>query len=267
MRSIYVCQPLRPRLSVMKCVRFSILLISSLVLTALPSTSAAVTPGSKCSKAGVKQTHKGKVYTCIKLGKKLSWNNGVLQNKPKSVSDFKVGDIGPGGGIIFYKEPTRQSWGQYLEVAPQGWSGATSDPKSRWCDIVDRRILEGSSGVGEMNSIGNQVGDGKRNTQLMSQICASGAFVVNQYRGGGFSDWYLPSKLELNFLCRFARNQEPSFRDCGFGGNLREGFSEYYWSSSESSASSAWDQFFNIGNVNLSNKSHQGNSIRPIRAF
>ena len=251
----------------MKRLGVSILLAGSLVFSAIPNANAAVTPGSKCSKVGLKQIHKGKVYTCIKLGKKLYWNNGVLQNKPKPVSDFKVGDLGPGGGIIFYKEPIRQSWGQYLEAAPQGWSGTISDPKSRWCDIIDRKILEGSSGVGEMNSIGNQVGDGKRNTQLMSQVCVSGAFVVNQYRGGGFSDWYLPSKMELNLLCRFARNQEPSYRDCGSSGNLREGFSEYYWSSSEASATYAWDQFFNIGNVNLSAKSHPNNSIRPIRAF
>ena len=61
----------------MKRVGVSILLVSSLILTALPSASAAVTPGSKCSKAGAKQSHKGKVYTCIKLGKKLYWNNGV----------------------------------------------------------------------------------------------------------------------------------------------------------------------------------------------
>ena len=61
----------------MKCVGASILLTSALILTALPSASAAVTPGSKCSKAGVKQTHKGVKYTCIKSGKKLVWNKGA----------------------------------------------------------------------------------------------------------------------------------------------------------------------------------------------
>ena len=61
----------------MKRITVSILLIGTLILSALPSANAAVTPGSKCSKAGVKQTYKGKVYTCIKLGKKLYWNNGV----------------------------------------------------------------------------------------------------------------------------------------------------------------------------------------------
>ena len=48
------------------------------LLVGTSASNAAVTPGSKCSKAGMKQTYKGKTYTCIKLGKKLYWNNGTL---------------------------------------------------------------------------------------------------------------------------------------------------------------------------------------------
>jgi hypothetical protein len=58
-----------------------ILLALSLIVSAVPSSSASVTPGSKCSKAGAKQTFKGKVFTCIKLGSKLYWNNGVIAVK------------------------------------------------------------------------------------------------------------------------------------------------------------------------------------------
>jgi hypothetical protein len=63
-----------------------ILLALSLIVSAVPSSSASVTPGSKCSKAGAKQTFKGKVFTCIKLGSKLYWNNGVIAVK----TDAKV---------------------------------------------------------------------------------------------------------------------------------------------------------------------------------
>ena len=249
----------------MKRGRMTILLAISLALSSAPVSNAVVTPGSKCSKSGVKQTYKGKIYTCIKLGSKLYWNNGVTQKKTIPIKVYSVGDIGPGGGVVFYKEATKKSWGQYLEVAPQGWSGSPNDPKSIWCDIVDLKLLDGSTDL--LNSMGNEIGDGKKNTAIMSSRCASGAFIVNQYNGGGRSDWYLPSKMELNQLCRFARGQESSPRDCNSSGNLSEGFSDYYWSSSESSATRAWDQFFNIGNVNVSNKSHLGNSIRPIRSF
>jgi hypothetical protein len=68
----------------MKRLGVSALLALALLGSALPNANAAVTPGSKCPKAGVKQTYKGKVYTCIKLGKKLYWNNGVriVTSKP-----------------------------------------------------------------------------------------------------------------------------------------------------------------------------------------
>jgi hypothetical protein len=69
----------------MKRVGVCILLVASLILTALPGANAAATPGSKCSKVGVKQTYRGKVYTCIKLGKKLYWNNGVKVTKPRPI--------------------------------------------------------------------------------------------------------------------------------------------------------------------------------------
>ena len=57
-------------------------LTSMLVLIILTSVSplpanATIISGLKCSRSGMKQVYKGKTYTCIKLGKKLYWNNGV----------------------------------------------------------------------------------------------------------------------------------------------------------------------------------------------
>jgi len=56
------------------------LFLSILLLTALPisSSSAAIKAGSKCAKAGATSTSAGKKYTCIKSGKKLIWNKGVM---------------------------------------------------------------------------------------------------------------------------------------------------------------------------------------------
>lgn len=60
------------------------LFIALLVLSvSAPLAHSAVTPGDKCTKAGAKQTSKGKVYTCIKLGSKLYWNNGVAVKSNK----------------------------------------------------------------------------------------------------------------------------------------------------------------------------------------
>lgn len=48
-------------------------------LSSLPAFSATPPkPGSICSKQGITKTYQGKKYTCIKNGKKLVWNKGVL---------------------------------------------------------------------------------------------------------------------------------------------------------------------------------------------
>ena len=68
---------------------FIVALILSFSLSAT-SANAAVTPGSKCSKAGTKQTYKDKTYTCIKLGKKLYWDNGITFSTKPSASPEKL---------------------------------------------------------------------------------------------------------------------------------------------------------------------------------
>lgn len=65
----------------MKRYLIPILLSVSLIASAMPSSSASVTPGTKCSKAKAQQLFNGKVFTCIKLGSKLYWNNGVKSKK------------------------------------------------------------------------------------------------------------------------------------------------------------------------------------------
>lgn len=65
------------------------LFITALILSfslSATSANAAVTPGSKCSKAGSKQTYKYKTYVCLKLGKKLYWDNGVNIKQPAKES-------------------------------------------------------------------------------------------------------------------------------------------------------------------------------------
>jgi len=63
------------------------LLLSILILIAIPisTSSAAIKAGSKCAKAGATSTSAGKKYTCIKSGKKLIWNNGVMIKQASSV--------------------------------------------------------------------------------------------------------------------------------------------------------------------------------------
>ena len=52
-------------------------LIIPLILVA-SNSYAAVKAGSTCNKAGIKSVSAGKTYTCVKSGKKLVWDKGVL---------------------------------------------------------------------------------------------------------------------------------------------------------------------------------------------
>ena len=59
-----------------KLALLSIVVLSLLSITVIQA-SAAITPGTKCSKAGLQSVYKFKIYTCIKLGSQLFWDNGV----------------------------------------------------------------------------------------------------------------------------------------------------------------------------------------------
>lgn len=56
----------------------SLLLTSILLFATAESYAAAPSAGEKCIKAGQSQISNGKKFTCIKSGKKLVWNKGVL---------------------------------------------------------------------------------------------------------------------------------------------------------------------------------------------
>jgi len=161
-------------------------------------------------------------------------------------SNCPIGSTGPGGGIVFYDAGSQQSWGRYLEFAPASWRNAgASFP---WCGDKNVLFAHLAGSITDVNlkaSVGYEIGKGKANTDLMLANCGSGAgHAAREYRGGNKSDWYLPSRDELNELCKLAKNQVTGKVDvpCQRGTSpessaafSRGGFSnDYYWSSSES---------------------------------
>jgi hypothetical protein len=153
-------------------------------------------------------------------------------------------DVGPGGGLVFYVADSPQPWGTYLEVAPTSWSGS-ADPRTTWCNVTDSSIVTKF-----------EIGDGKANTAtLVGQCSSSAAALAVAYRGGGKSDWYLPSYKEIKELHGFA-----------FGLDIPGYAPEYYWSSSQDGVTTAWAENFGAGGTAVASKSSQ-NLVRPIRAF
>ena len=168
----------------------------------------------------------------------------------------KVGNTGPGGGMVFYDAGSQQSWGRYLEFAPLGWFGGSSDPKASWCD----------SSVTFKTQV--EIGTGKTNTDLMLGSCISGAAVIARaYKASDKNDWSLPSKDELTMLCKYWQGQETNYQ--GGCGGLRPlgGFNlDPYWSSSEYANGVAYAQLIGYSNPFGNNKEGAWH-VRPVRAF
>jgi hypothetical protein len=201
----------------------------------------------------------------------------------------QIGDVGPGGGIIFYVASapftcgsTMTSACNYLEVAPTNGSAPWVDPQLKWSSDDSQFHNSGSTGTA--------IGTGLSNTLAMlttngtySADTAEAAFATSQYAGpNAKSDWYVPSKDELNQLCKWQRGQAwvSDATVCNSSGSLNSatygatnaGFvSGNYWSSTELQRfpweCTAWNQQFNSGNqFNSYGKNYQL-YVRPIRAF
>ena len=104
---------------------------------------------------------------------------------------------------------------------------------------------------------GTAIGTGNQNTIDIMAACATAgipARLCGDLVLGGYSDWYLPSKDELNklYLNRVAIG--------GFGSAL-------YWSSSENSDIYAWLQPFSTGIQSVAGKNSYGYSTRAVRSF
>ena len=181
---------------------------------------------------------------------------------------YQVGDAGPGGGIVFYDAGTKQLWGRYLEAAPTDYQVNGSRAIVVW----------GCLGT-STDATATAIGTGKANTATILTKCTTAgiaADVTNKYSTStaGAGQWFLPSKDELNELCKIfsnGRTDTADYRDYqnGCTGNTSPtgGFAaDVYWSSSELNAFIAWYQSFYNGSQYINNKNNTF-YVRPVRAF
>jgi len=163
---------------------------------------------------------------------------------------YKIGDTGPGGGIVFYIGDDRSSG---LEAA------LTDAGTSEWGCVV-RDVIDN--------------GTGKSNTDaIIAAECGeytAAKLARNYIWPNGQRDGFLPNRDELNHL---------------YGQiDVVGGFSNlFYWSSSKYSSTRAWAQLFNDGNTfngrqflggtsfnigsqNFSSKS-KSHLVRAVRSF
>jgi hypothetical protein len=101
------------------------------------------------------------------------------------------------------------------------------------------------------------VGTGKRNTELLiaQNQKYPAALICAAYRAGGFADWFLPGKDELDLMYKNLKTK-------GLGGFT----DSWYWSSSELNGNYARLQNFDNG-YQYSNYKDITDFVRAVRAF
>jgi hypothetical protein len=195
-------------------------------------------------------------------------NNSTLKNcngiptwvASSSTCPFLMGDKGPAGGIVFYLNDNTGLHG--LEAAPAdlnstgytwgcwGWVnsnltwttvGSTGDAVGS--GAANKAAIIASCGGGGGTGNGNPYGWGT----VINAAAAAEAYALN-----GFTDWYLPSKGELNLL----------YIEKAMVG----GFANAYWSSTEFGSNFGSYQEFSFGYQFVANK-NATLSVRAIRSF
>ncbi|RMZ49977.1 DUF1566 domain-containing protein [Flavobacteriaceae bacterium PRS1] len=141
------------------------------------------------------------------------------------------------GGIIFYLD----GFGGGLIAAPSEQSTG-----AKW----------GCQGTVITGADGTAIGTGNQNTIDIEAGCTTAgtaADICANLTLGGYSDWFLPSKDELNQMY--------------LNKTVIGGFTEYYyWSSTEADNGPAWGQGFSSGGQASYDKDTTG-LVRAVRAF
>jgi len=245
-------------------------MVLTLFMAQVSPVSAAPKPNDRCQKAGRERVTAAGTLRCQSVGGVLRWQLvEVSPGDDVSPGDYKVGDVGPGGGIVIYvarrmfASPGSDcaSSCRYLEAAPAPSDG---DPTLLWSSSAKRGLPFIQTATG--------IGSGMANTIAIVQQfknSSTAAKYAFEYVNNGKGDWHLPSKDELNELWK-----QRAIFDYLWG---------TYWSSSQVAGyavgvgyNMAWAQYFYVSINGLSRDGDQvryytnvglGCNVRPVRAF
>ena len=167
---------------------------------------------------------------------------------PTTPMPVAVGDS-YGGGIVAYILVNGDTG--YDPSVQHGLIAATADQSTGIQWYNGSNVVTGATGIA--------IGTGQANTTAIVTIQGAGSYAAqlcNDLTEGGYTDWFLPSKDELNklFLNRLAIG--------GFAAPYS------YWSSSEYDAFFAWCQSFSMDVQYYYYKDDTFyNRVRAVRAF
>ena len=190
---------------------------------------------------------------------------------------YSLRDTGPAGGLVFYDKGSYSDGWRYLEAASEDvdsgnikeWGGRgykiTGTGTAVGAGNVNTSIIvsfhDGLSPDYYTNNFDNNISftnptctfDSSNDGTVAAKLCTDYSVINN---GTTYSDWFLPSKDELNKIyLELTVN--------GLGGLSGSN----YWSSSESTDNYGYSQNFANGDYNPSNSKSSSLLVRAIRAF
>jgi hypothetical protein len=168
----------------------------------------------------------------------------------------------------------------YLEAAPSGWNGG-AEPTRTWAQStpVNYQSTSVNNASSPETATATAIGWGFRNTRAIilqgnSDTATSAAALTDSYTvtvsGVEYDDWYLPSKDELNQMCKWQRGVAwiSDATVCSGGitnsGEGAAGFVADYFSSTDGEADRAWGQ---VPGRQIRYFKSTSLYVRPIRAF
>jgi hypothetical protein len=162
---------------------------------------------------------------------------------------YKVGDIGPGGGRIFFVDRFNEHAGfTYLERRPDEDYGFPS--WSAYSDLVEGGAYRKELGGGYQNTI-----DIVNAASVDDDSTNNAAIYCDTRTLGGKSDWYLPSYAEMKLIGEV---------DIDFGFNNFDGD---YWTSTQKNSSEALIYQANKITTDLSYAKYIGLLVVFVRRF
>lgn len=167
---------------------------------------------------------------------------------PPAIGDFRD------GGVVFWVDPADNTKGLVCAVNDQAVG-------VEWACYGE--LIAGANGL--------VIGTGADNTAAIEFACTTTGTAVDIAANltlNGFSDWFLPSKDELNEMYLNRGSINTTAVNNG-GTNFMSGGNDAYWSSSQSTANGAWFQFISLGGNqgydDIDNFENQ--YVRAVRAF
>lgn len=197
---------------------------------------------------------------CSSVIAQLGGTIDSVKNNETSDKNYKIGDIGPGGGYIFYYSISgfpvysgdKMTVCHYLECSPD-----LVGDKASWCPCPEKTRCNVNTDTG--------IGAGKKNTEnilsanhsgkpLYAYNCAAKACAEYSTKTTKEGEWYLPSLQESYLIYETLRKSGKIVSDA------------WHWSSSQNNDKYALVQRFSNG-YSANDYKYRNNCVRAVRAF